>query len=508
MKKVYILIAAVLAAIFASACTEENNNKAAEDTGLVYLFQHISDSSPLADELRKKTGVNIKFITYGDASVHYSELLSMLASSNLPDIIVYPWNDYPGGPEKAISDGIIIPLNDIIDSYSPNLKKYINEHPHIKKDIISDSGNYYAYPFIREQEEMRIYEGPFFRKDWLDSLKLPVPETISEWETTLTRFKDELGATHPLANINTSFGTNPIAGAFGIGSSFYVDNNTVHYGPYEPAYREYLSLLKSWYENGLLGKTPNLTPSDQDVKYKVATGKSGAHTSPIGSGMGQIYAICDNYGSNIELTAVPYPVLNKGDVNRFGHYDNDYCQYAISKSCKNVELAAKVLDFGYSKEGMLTYNFGTEGKSFVMKDSKPVYTDTIIKDGKLCDITTLKQNILGHLSGPFIQMRGYLDQYFTYQSQKDAFALWSTQPFEETTLPPITFIDNEPYEVSAFSNTINEYVNDMYYQFVLGIVPMEHFDTYINELERMGMNRYLEIYQNAYNRYLKRGEQQ
>lgn len=30
---------------------------------------------------------------------------------------------YPGGPEKAIKDGVIIPLNDVFDMYCPNLKK-------------------------------------------------------------------------------------------------------------------------------------------------------------------------------------------------------------------------------------------------------------------------------------------------------------------------------------------------------------------------------------------------
>lgn len=506
MKKSYICLFALLGTMLFASCTQKGDSEQSKSEQLVFLFQHISDSSSIADEIRKRTGIDVKFINYNNNN-YYPELLSRLASSNLPDIIAYPWNDYPGGPEKAFSDGIIIPLNDVIDSYSPNLKKYINEHPEIKKDIISDSGNYYAYPFIREEDAMKIYEGPFFRKDWLDALSLPIPETVSEWETALTLFKDRFGASHPLANVITPFGQSPIIGAFGIGNSFYVNDGSVHFGPYEPQYLDYLTLLNRWYTNGLLGKTPAFT-GDADTRHKVYTEKSGAFAMPIGSGMGQIYAYFSENGIDIELTAVPYPVLNKGEVNRFGFYDNDYCQYAITKSCKNIELAAQLLDYGYSNEGMLTYNFGTEGESYKLEDNMPVYTDLIIQGKQVAESSALRKYILGHLSGPFIQMRGYLDQYFTHDSQKEAFALWSSQPFESTTIPPITFIDSEQYEVSVFSATINEYVDDMFLKFVLGVEPLENFDIYLKELEARGIQRYLEIYNSAYKRYIQRGDRQ
>ena len=52
----------------------------------------------------------------------------MIASDELPDVIEYDWTgrsagSYPGGPEKAIQDGVILELNDLIDQYAPNLKK-------------------------------------------------------------------------------------------------------------------------------------------------------------------------------------------------------------------------------------------------------------------------------------------------------------------------------------------------------------------------------------------------
>ncbi|UOK66201.1 extracellular solute-binding protein [Paenibacillus sp. OVF10] len=115
----------------------------------------------------------------------------LLTSGELPDMIEYEWSNYPGGPEKAIKDGYILRLNDVIDQYTPHLKQYLNEHPDIDMQIRTASGSYYAFPFIQGDDKLRTYQGPIIRKDWLDELGLDVPTTIDEWHTMLQAFKDK-----------------------------------------------------------------------------------------------------------------------------------------------------------------------------------------------------------------------------------------------------------------------------------------------------------------------------
>lgn len=55
-----------------------------------------------------------------------------------------------GGPEKAINDGYILRLNEAIDQYAPNLKRYLKAHPDIDMQIRTAGGSYYAFPFIQE----------------------------------------------------------------------------------------------------------------------------------------------------------------------------------------------------------------------------------------------------------------------------------------------------------------------------------------------------------------------
>lgn len=122
----------------------------------------------------------------------------MLASGELPDIIEYNWYSFPGGPEKAIQDGYILELGEVFEKYAANLTRYLKENPEIDKQVKTDEGHYYVFPFIRGDEILLVSSGPIIRKDWLDDLGLDIPETMEEWYIALKRFKEEKGATAPL----------------------------------------------------------------------------------------------------------------------------------------------------------------------------------------------------------------------------------------------------------------------------------------------------------------------
>ena len=85
-------------------------------------FTNLGDTE-LGKSWIANTGVDIEF--QHPASGQESEQFNLIvADGNFPDIMEWQWvNNYPGGPEKAIDDGVIIALNDVIDQYCPNLKK-------------------------------------------------------------------------------------------------------------------------------------------------------------------------------------------------------------------------------------------------------------------------------------------------------------------------------------------------------------------------------------------------
>ena len=63
----------------------------------------------------ENTGVDITFL-HPPTGGENEQFNLLVADGDLPDVMEYHWQNYPGGPEKAISDGVIVSLNDIIDS--------------------------------------------------------------------------------------------------------------------------------------------------------------------------------------------------------------------------------------------------------------------------------------------------------------------------------------------------------------------------------------------------------
>lgn len=73
------------------------------------------EDTPYAQGLMERTGITIDYEhpPAGQASEQFGLIV---ADGNMPDIIEYDFlSGYSGGPEKAIKDGVILELSDIID---------------------------------------------------------------------------------------------------------------------------------------------------------------------------------------------------------------------------------------------------------------------------------------------------------------------------------------------------------------------------------------------------------
>ncbi|RAV09902.1 extracellular solute-binding protein [Paenibacillus contaminans] len=466
---------------------------------------------PLYQEWQKKTGVNIKWLNPA-ANQTKEQLNVMLASGELPDMIEYNWLEYPGGPEKAIKDGAIVKLNDIIDKHAPNLKKYLKEHPEVDKMVKTDSGSYFAFPFIRGDDYLAVYQGPVLRKDYLDELGLQTPTTIDEWYTVLKAFKEKKGVEAPL-----TFNSMPrpllglsegaFIGAYGINNSFYIDNGKVKYGPAQPAYKDFLATMRKWYAEGLLDK--NIATADMKaLDANMTSGKSAAAIGNAGGGIGKWLGAVAEKDPKYDLVGAPYPVLNKGDKPMFGQKDFKFFSggmVAITGKSKNAELAAKFLDYGYGEEGHKFFNFGTDGVSYTMVNGKPTYTDLIMKNpDKLTVAQAMLLHIRGNSSGPFVQDVGYAEQYNQLKQQKDAITTWQNTDVMKYKMPLVSATPEESTELAKIMNQVNTLVDETTMKIILGADPIESFDKYLEKLKSLNIDRAVEIQQAALERYNKR----
>lgn len=460
------------------------------------------NESPFAEGLIANTGVNITF-QHPPTGGGDEQFNLIMADGNLPDVMEYHWQDYPGGPEKAIDDGNILALNDIIDAYCPNLKAYLESRPDVDRQCKTDSGNYYMFPFIRGDKELQVTMGLMIRQDWLDELGLDIPTTIDEWHTVLTAFKEKKGAVAPFAyeyTMGSLTDNMPFAYAYSTTRKMYLgDDGKVHFGAAEENYKQYLTTMNQWYKEGLLD--PDIaTASFDQVGAKMTNGSAGASFGWAGSRMGVWQTAAMATDPNYDLQPVPYPSLKAGESPKMGQIENlvpNQGLVAITTSCKDVEAAARMLDWAYSDEGHIYYNFGTEGVSYTMVNGQPTYTDLIMNNPDGMSVGQMMVcYIRGNYNGPFVQDLRYLTQYYTLDGQKKSNATWTVPTADKYTLPPITPTPEESEEYSAIMNEISTYRDEMTLKFILGTESLDNFDTYVDTLNKMNLARALEI-QNA-----------
>jgi putative aldouronate transport system substrate-binding protein len=395
------------------------------NSNLAFTVKNFGEA-PLAKELEKKTGVKVEYI-HPIVGQEKEQFNLLLASRDMPDIIEYNWYAFPGGPEKAISDGYILRLNDVIDKYAPDLKEYLQHNKEADKQVKTDTGSYYVFPFIRGDENLLVSGGPIIRKDWLDEVGLNVPSTIDEWYTALKAFKEKKNATAPLSFRLTYLNWGSFSGAYGVTKGIYVEGGKVKFGQMEPGYKDYMVTFRRWYAEGLLDK--NIASVDNKIlDSNITDNKTGASTAYAGSGLGKWQAAMADKNPKVKFIGTTYPTLKSGQTPKFGQRDFTYStdwSAAITASSKNADLAARWLNFGYSAEGKLVYNFGIEGESYKMEDGYPKYTDLIMKNpDKLLVTYAMARYVRGSYGGPIIQDPRYIEQYMELSEQKEAVNNW------------------------------------------------------------------------------------
>ncbi|MBQ2889608.1 MAG: extracellular solute-binding protein [Clostridia bacterium] len=520
MKKFSRVLALLFAvAIFATACTSEK--KAVSDVADLSSYPIKTEATlsyymplrsalagqidnyaetPFAKEAEKRTGVKVDYVH--PAIGQESQMLSLLiASGELPDIMWGNWYDFADGIDSAINDGIIISLNDYKE-YAP---AYFGKLSEVKDwDVASktDELNYYGFLAL-SRPPLQMTTGLALRSDWLKELSLDVPETVDEWETVLTAFKEKKGATAPFSAKGLSYN---LFSMFGCHFGLYIQDGEFRYDYIEPQRKEALAKLNDWFNKGLLDK--NIVSADAKmIDTQLLTGETGASII-TGGDIGRLTKASTTEG--FSLCAAKYPTKERGEFNEtvpVSYPASPYQAATISGQCKYPELAVKYMDYFYTEEGGLFSSFGVEGETYTMVDGEPVFTDLIMKNPDGLSVQeTLGLYVKSGAKGAFESDNRYTLQYYELPEQKDALVQWSkdyeaSRPHREVC---VSFTPEESEEVAAIKAELDSYSGSMFAKFVTGQESLDKFDKYVDTMNKYGVDRMLEIYNTAYARYLKR----
>ncbi|MCI8520757.1 MAG: extracellular solute-binding protein [Clostridia bacterium] len=462
----------------------------------------------------EELGVTLEW-TFASPGQGAQQFNLLIASGELPDIIGYYYanngkDNIPGGVGKALRDGWMAPMNDYIDTYAPDYKKFLDENPEAAKNLKTDDGIIYMAPYYARADENEtdgIQAGYMLRRDWLDELNLAIPETIDEWENVLTRFKNEKGAVSPfsLRAINLDRG---FSSAFDVHLGWYHEGDTVKYGYAEEKYKDFLTKMNDWYNKGLIDKDI-ATIDDNQVASKMLNGQAGAAMAWLGD-ISKWLPAGQQLTPGYNLTFAPFPVANKGDLPKFGTKDPNvyFGGWCISGTSDKKELAMKVINYGFTEKGREYLFYGKEGDTFEIVDGKYQFTDKIVKNP---EGLTRNEAMAYYISNGNVPTNGENDglraekeRIFDYPQQKEAVEMLKTTQINNYRLPYVTPTEAEASEYSRLQSDIQKYAEEMLAKFIVGEEPLSNFDNYMAELKSRGIDRLTEIMQSAYDRYQNR----
>ena len=97
-----------------------------------------------------------------------------------------------------------------------------------------------------------------------------------------------------------------------------------------------------------------------------------------------------------------------------------------------------------------------------------------------------------------------MEQYAQLPQQKNAIENWMQTNMKEHRMPAVNITIEQQTEISSIIESITTYRAEMLSKFIMGVEPIEKFDEFRSQLKQRGLDKYLEYYQQAYDRYMSR----
>ena len=473
-----------------------------DSTGIVNNYSEMR----LYQELEKRTNIKLNFEHPISTQVE-EQFNVMIASREYPDIVERVDLLYPGGAKRAYNENVIIDLTPYLEKYAPNITKLFEAYPHLKDEALID-GKLLTFPCIKGGNNLRTYQGLVLRQDMLKKYNLEVPETIDEWHNVLTTFKNN-GVETPFAVSFENLLKQHLAGAWDVQNDYFLEDGKVKYGVYDDRYKEFLTEMLKWKEEGLIDRDiVSIGSGDKTVDTKIATDRTGAFIASIGGGIGGWLTKMKDDNPSFDLVPAPYPVLNKGNARKIVHRDTSVGNVpgvSITTACKNIPEAVALLDYTFGKEGHRLYNFGIEGESYEIKDGKPVFTDLIMNnpDGKtMSEIGRLYAR--SFTIGPFVQDTRYGEQFYGQPRQQEASKLWGEAGEKVANyIVRGELTDEEDRTITPKVTEISTYAQEWLAKLFMGEKSIDSYDELKKGLEGVGIDTVLSIKQKAYDRFIE-----
>ena len=525
----------------AAVSTKEPDDPVFNELGVLPLFKQpvtltVGIPSTVSDDLdnnyytrllEEKSNADLEFQLIGGTGADFRQKLSLMIASNseLPDIIL-------GGLEMRQSNqygsmGVFLSLNNYYENSSFYIRHYMDlgDRETLLPYATAPNGNIYGiFKDTREMADDFMYRA-WINKTWLNALGLEMPVTTEDFYNVLTAFKtqdpngngqaDEL----PLVG-STAWNRQPFE--FLMNAFTYTSAGGANNVPYLQIKDGRLAasyVLPEWkagleYQNRLVtdGLISGLTYTQGDAELKqILENEDVQLVGVIPTNSMSVY-LADSVRKE---DFVPLPPLTGPEgvnfVTRVTFLPIN--SFFITKYCNNPEAAFRLGDLMWEEELSITSRFGEEGVhwQYYSGDKKSLY-DYMGIPARL----EILQNIWGQEEAKKVHWGDFQPAKRTYEmgvmAQVFDGNIYDSQYMTAVSVPCyadktpedavlyISFTDEEWNTISDIANSIRTYVDESKTRFIVGDLGFSEWDNYVNELNKMGLEDYLTICRQAYDR--------
>ncbi len=416
--------------------------------------------------------------------------------------------------------GAIIPLEEYIDAYMPNLKAVFEKYPEYKKMSTDTNGHIWALPWIEQLGSEKtaiqtVSEMSFINKKWLDFLGLEIPETVDEFEQTLLVFKEHApelqaefgieGSIIPMSCIINDGSQDPALLINGFGEGYgdgdqgrhiaVTDTLKVICTATQQGFKDGISWLHKLYEEGLIDPEA----FTQEWSTYVAKGKSGR------------YGVCFSWDvANIDNITdwVPLPALTADTRNitpENGSFTSGYNRgrCVVTAVAREPALVCAWLDQMYAPLQSPQNNWGTYGEDDdfdIFEMSTNDKGDPMLKHAVLGDASPVEVREAEAVGGPLAILDEYYGVYVTCpddaQYRLDWIKDYYTPDMKTEYVYPNVFMSREDTDrLSVLTTDIAQYINECRSRWIMNGYTENDWNEYIEKLDAYGLEEYLSIFQ-------------
>lgn len=467
--------------------------------------------------MEERTGVKVEYQVVLNSDDDLTKVNASIASGDMPDAyLAIPFTN----DQVSLygSQGIFQPLEDLIETYAPELRQVMEDYPSWGADITALDGHKYQMSAPNDCYHCRVSPSrAFINSEYLEAVGAEMPTTTDELREVLKLFKDEdpsgtgemipfsVGAEGFIDNyIMNSFLYNP--GSDGTGGGWLrLDGGKVDFVANKDEWREALRYLRTLADDGTItGNTFTMTGDEL-----LRAGNQG-RLGVVRTYYWGYFADIDNSEDALwrKYVSLP-PVKGPGGVQYANwNYRTDRSRpFVITSDCENPEVLVQWASTMLELEATLRGTNGNEdnwqyaeegdpainGKQAIWKrDQWPAPSGTSWGSySMLYNSNDFRLSQYSDPDNPDLERALFVatEAYEPYQ-----------QP-EDFQLPAMIFDSSQAATRADIAATLETYVRENMAKFAVGELDIDDdaaWDDYVTAFDSIGVPEYIDLHQQAY----------